>query len=137
MEFTDTFQRIPKKPLYELEPGVTPEKIFAIDITATNVTASQGILLQIEHLKIEGDLSTKKSDYFAEFVNKILMNPTSKLRTLGLDEVVISSKDLELLSAALVNNTTLRTLSLSANRIGDTGAFLLGLPFAKNTSWPL
>ena len=104
------FNGIPKKPLYELEPGVT----------ATNVTASQGILLQIEHLKIEGDLSAKKSDFFAEFVNKILMNPTSKLRTIGLDEVVISSEELELLSAALVNNTTLRTLSSSANRIGDT-----------------
>ena len=38
----------------------------------------------------------KKSDCFAEFVNEILMNPTSKLQTRGLDEVLISSEDLEL-----------------------------------------
>ena len=137
MEHTDIFEGISRRPLYELQPGVKTAIISANDIASTNIMAFQEILLQIEHLKLEGRVHNKKPDSFAEFFNKILMNPASKLRTLFLYEVWISPEETKLLSTALVSNTTLESLYLTFNQIGDDGARSLASAFEKNTTWRL
>ena len=59
------------------------------------------------------------------------MNPFSKLRTLFLYRVLISPVEAKLLSTALVNNTTLQTLHLNVDGIGDDEARSLAPAFKK------
>ena len=68
---TVIFEGISKKPLHELQSGVKTAIISANDIASTNIMAFQEILLQIEHLKLEGRVHIKKPDSFAELHEKV------------------------------------------------------------------